>query len=48
LKVVYVFQKRLENSWPFDKFQVYVNFVFQVVFKIEKRETEVNDWFSFF
>ena len=32
-KIRFPFAVRLENSWPFDKFKVYANFIFQVVFQ---------------
>ena len=32
-KIHFPFVARSENSWPFDKFKVYANFVFQVVFQ---------------
>jgi hypothetical protein len=36
----YVLQKSLWNNWPFDKFKIYANFVFQAVFQNWK--TEIN------
>ena len=42
-KIRFPFAAHSENSWPFDKFKVSANFVFQVVSKIEKRKTEIDD-----
>ena len=39
-KIRFPFVARSENSWPFDKFKVYANFVFQVVFQKLKNEKQ--------
>ena len=48
-KSVFRLSRRSENSWPFDKFKVFGNFVFQVVFsklKNEKRKSMSGFRFS--
>ena len=49
-KIRFPLVARSENSWPFDKFKVYANFVFQVVFQLklknEKRKSMIDSRFS--
>ena len=45
-KIRFPFVARWENSWPFDKFKVYANFVFQVVFQNWKTKNG-NRWLIF-
>ena len=50
VKIEYGFSffKRLENGWPFHQFMICPVGFSRIVFEIEKRKHEFDDWFSFF